>query len=660
MPLTEDMHSLLGEHGPLAEYIASFSPRPAQQQMAASICTALAQGDVLVCEAGTGTGKTFAYLVPALTSDKKIIISTGTRPLQDQLYLRDLPLVARALAASRRCAMLKGRSNYLCPHRLEQAELGGGFRSHQQQDQLQRIREWFKRSPDGDIAGMHDIAEDAPIWFQVTSTTDNCLGQECPELSVCPVMKARRAAQEADVLVINHYLLFSDMMLRDQGFGDLLPGVDALILDEAHQIPDIASEFFGQSLSSRQLVELINDSDSEYLRDAGDMPAFRDALRRLERSITGLRQAMGSVDKRIPLRVMLEKDSVSESLACLRDELHYVRHMLESLASRGKGLDSCWRRSNSLSEKLDLFFVTDDDQHICWCETSRHGFILHETPIEISEPFRQHMQTYDASWVFTSATLSVDNTFTHFTQRLGLHEPKTERWDSPFDFQRNACLYLPEEMPEPASRNFIAEVIERSLPVINACKGRTFILFTSYRALHEAARLIRTHKLDFPLLVQGDAPRNELLRQFRDYGNAILLGTGSFWEGVDVRGEALSCVIIDKLPFATPDDPVFQARAALMTKKGGSPFRDYQLPNAVIALKQGVGRLIRDQDDCGIMMLCDPRITSRAYGRIFLHNLPAMRRIRDVDEIIDFFESTSRIRSDADDTDNPVALPALN
>ena len=338
----------------------------------------------------------------------------------------------------------------------------------------------------------------------------------------------------------------------------------------------------------------------------------------------------------------------------MREELHYVQHLLETLATRSKGLDSCWRRSTALLEKLELFFAVDNEQHVCWCETSKHGFVLHETPIEIAESFRQHMQVYDAAWVFTSATLSVGGDFEHFTQRLGLQEPKTECWGSPFDFQRNACLYLPADMPEPASQNFISTVIDRSLPVIQACQGRTFLLFTSYRALHEAARLLQSRKLAFPLLVQGDAPRNELLQQFRAHGNAILLGTGSFWEGVDVRGEALSCVIIDKLPFATPGDPVLQARAELMTKRGGNPFRDYQLPNAVIALKQGVGRLIRDQNDRGVMMICDPRMTTKSYGRVFLQNLPAMRRIHGLAEIVDFFAADA-----SDPVDNHVVVSAL-
>lgn len=650
---------LLGENGPMVECIASFSPRPSQQQMASAVAEALKSREVLVCEAGTGTGKTFAYLVPALASDQKIIISTGTKNLQDQLFLRDLPVVVKAMDANRHCAMLKGRSNYICPYRLEQAQSGAGYFSPQQMDQLQRIRTWYSQSPDGDISGMREIAEDSPIWFQVTSTADNCLGQDCPDIACCPVVKARRLAQEADVVVINHYLLFSDMMLRDQGFGELLPGADALILDEAHQIPAIASDFFGQSLSSRQFMELINDSLADYQRDAADLPAFPDALTRLGRSVSELRQAMGRSQQRMPWYPLSNKTPVNESLTRLHEELVYVQHLLESLASRSKGLDGCWRRSTAVLEKLALFFGAENEQHICWCETSRHGFVLHETPIEIAEPFSKSMQAYDAAWIFTSATLSVGKGFEHFTARLGLQGVRTASWDSPFDFQRNACLYLPENMPQPASPGYVSAVIEASVPVIQACHGRTFILFTSYRSLHEAARQLRVLQLPYPLLVQGDAPRNELLLQFRSYGNAVLLGTGSFWEGVDVRGEALSCVIIDKLPFATPGDPVLQARAELMIKKGGNPFRDYQLPNAVIALKQGVGRLIRDHNDRGVMVLCDPRLTSKPYGRVFLQNLPAMNRIG-VDGIAGFFASGNSEVAVNQDSAEGLSIPVVS
>jgi len=624
---------MLGDEGPFAAHIPTFIPRPAQQQMAAAITEAMLNAEVLICEAGTGTGKTFAYLVPALLSGQRVIISTGTKNLQDQLFLRDLPTVVDALSVDRRCVMLKGRRNYLCPYRLAQAEQGSAFRSPQHIDQLQRIRAWYSRSTDGDISGMHEIAEDSPLWSEVTSTVDNCLGQDCPDLQVCPVVKARRAAQTADILIINHYLLFSDMLLRDQGFGELLPGADTLILDEAHQVADIASDFFSQTLSSRQLQELINDSLSEYREAAGDLPVFQDALIRVGRSITELRQALNGGPQRQPWKSLMQRADIGTLLGHLRDELQYVQHLLENLALRSKGLDACWRRSGELLQHLAVFIDADDDAHIRWCELSRHGFILHETPLDLAAPFQEKMQTYQAAWIFTSATLSVGNDFDYFSGRLGLDRARAHSWDSPFDYRRNACLYLPQKMPEPSSRGYVRAVVDAAIPVIEACQGRTFVLFTSYRALREATRLFQEAGLSYPLLVQGDAPKEELLRRFRQHGHAVLLGTGSFWEGVDVRGRTLSCVIIDKLPFATPDDPVLQARAELVRQNGGNPFRDFQLPNAVITLKQGVGRLIRDEHDRGVLMICDPRLTGKSYGRVFLQNLPPVaqfNRIADV------------------------------
>lgn len=645
----------LSASGPLAAYIPTFVPRQAQQQMAAAITRAMQAAETLICEAGTGTGKTFAYLVPALMSGQRVIISTGTKNLQNQLFLRDLPTVVNALGSKRRCVMLKGRRNYLCPYRLAQAEQGQAFRSRQQLDQLQRIRTWYSRSTDGDISGMRDIAEDSPLWLEVTSTVDNCLGQECPELNTCPVVRARRAAQSADILIINHHLLFSDMLLKDQGFGELLPGADTLILDEAHQIADIASDFFSQTVSSRQVQELLNDSLGEYRQGAGDMPGFEDALARTGRSISALRQSLNGGPQRQPWLALVKRSDIATRLHNLQDELQYVSYLLENLAVRSKGLDACWRRSIDLLQRLRVFVDADDEARIRWCELSRSGIILHQTPLDLAGPFREKMQAYQASWIFTSATLSVGNGFDYFSTRLGLTDARAHSWDSPFDYRRNACLLLPQAMPEPSSPAYVRAVVAAALPVIDACEGRTFVLFTSYRALREATQLFRQAALAYPLLVQGEAPKDELLHRFRQHGQALLLGTGSFWEGVDVRGRALSCVIIDKLPFAAPDDPVLQARAELVRQNGGNPFRDFQLPNAVISLKQGVGRLIRDEHDRGILMICDPRLTRKSYGRVFLENLPPMRRLDRIDEVRTFLEEDTVVARAADAENNNQA-----
>jgi ATP-dependent DNA helicase DinG len=629
---------LLGRDGPFAHLIKDFAPRPQQQEMALAVSTALENGEALVTEAGTGTGKTFAYLVPALMSGNKVVISTATKTLQDQLFHRDIPVVRKALDLPVTTALLKGRANYLCLYRLSQAESSGLFPSRQAIDQLRRIRTWAGRTRSGDIAEVDTIPEDAPVWHQVTSTTDNCLGQECPSFSDCHVVKARRTAQEADIVVINHYLLFADMLLRDEGFGELLPGFNAIILDEAHQLYEIASDFFGIFLSSRQILEFARDVVAEQLSEAGDMKELAEAANSLDSLVRSLRLSLGNIDQRAAWRSVSSRHEVKECINALQQQFLVLQEYLEAAAGRSKGLDNCWKRSIELNERLKQFEDVENQQAINWYETSRHGFTLHQTPLDISSTFHDCMERYHGSWIFTSATLAIGNSFDHFIQRLGITNATTGYWQSPFNFSQNALLYLPKAMPLPGETGYTNAVVEAALPVVKASKGRTFILFTSHRALKQAADMFRETELDYPLLIQGSAPRSELLDRFRTLGNAILLGTNSFWEGVDVRGPALSCVIIDKLPFATPDDPVLQARADVLKQQGRNAFMDYLLPNAVIALKQGAGRLIRDINDRGVLMLCDPRIIAKSYGRVFLHNLPPMSLTRSGEDVKAFFE----------------------
>jgi len=629
---------ILGRDGPLSGFIADFAPRPQQQAMAELVADTLDNDAILVTEAGTGTGKTFAYLVPALMSGSKVIISTGTKTLQDQLFHRDIPIVRQALDIPVTIALLKGRANYLCLHRLATAESSGLMPSRQAVDHLRTIRVWAGRTRSGDISEVDNIPENAPVWYQVTSTTDNCLGQECPSFSDCHVVKARRAAQEADIVVVNHYLLFADMMLKDEGFGELLPGFNAIILDEAHQLHEIASDFFGTFLSSRQLMEFARDVIAEHLREAGDMKVLAQAANHLEKTVKDLRLSFGVEEHRAAWRVISSKSAVREHMRELQEEMQNLQRLLEESASRGKGLDNCWKRSIDLNECINQFDDNTDQQSINWYETAKNGFTLHQTPMEISGTFHNCMNRYKSAWIFTSATLAIGNSFEHFMSKLGIQDAITEQWHSPFNFKENALLYLPKAMPMPAEGGYTAAVVEAALPVIKACGGRTFVLFTSHRALKQAAGLFNEAGLKYPLLIQGSAPRSELLDRFRSAGNAVLLGTNSFWEGVDVRGPALSCVIIDKLPFATPDDPVLQARADALKKQGGNAFMDYLLPNAVIALKQGTGRLIRDVDDRGVLMLCDPRIITKSYGKVFLHNLPPMTLTRSLDDVHEFFK----------------------
>ncbi|MFZ5593032.1 MAG: ATP-dependent DNA helicase [Pseudomonadota bacterium] len=608
--------------------------------MAEAVAKTLEDHGVLVSEAGTGTGKTYAYLVPAILSGKKIVISTGTKNLQDQLFHRDLPVVRKALGVPLRAALLKGRANYLCLHRLELAEIDGRGHTREHASVLQRIRDWAGRTRSGDIAEVGDVPEDSPLWYQVTSTADNCLGQDCPSYADCHVMKARRAAQEADLVVVNHHLLFADMALKDQGFGELLPGANAFIIDEAHQLPEVASNFFGVSLSSRQLLELADDTVTEHLCEAGDMSDLPTAAAELKKTVLDMRLALGGELRRASWREVSALPAVTTALPPLRAALATLHEKLKPAAVRGKGLESCERRAAELLARFDSLTGTRPANHVVWFETYTKSFVLNCTPLDIAPVFRDHMDVRKAGWIFTSATLAVGGRFDHFAGQLGLHDPVTSRWDSPFDFARNAVFYVPPDMPDPNSPQYTAAVVEAALPVLEASRGRAFMLFTSHRALQEAAKILQG-RVAWPLLIQGSAARGELLERFRALGNAILLGTGSFWEGVDVRGPALSCVIIDKLPFASPGDPVLQARLDVLRAKGGNPFMDHQLPAAVITLKQGVGRLIRDVHDRGVMMLCDPRLISKPYGKIFLDSLPPMRRTRKVENVRRFFEAVS-------------------
>jgi ATP-dependent DNA helicase DinG len=642
MPLdsmpAESLHAAacLGSDGELAREVPGFAARAQQQQMAAAVEAALADQTSLIVEAGTGTGKTFAYLVPALLSGRKVIVSTGTRHLQDQLFHRDLPTVRSALGVPLGAALLKGRANYLCHHRLATTRSEGRLAARQQVDQLERILDWSGRTRSGDIAELASVPEDAAIWPRVTSTAENCIGQQCEWFAKCHVLKARRAAQEADLVVINHHLLCADLALKEEGFGELLPGVDAFVIDEAHQLPDTAAQFFGASLSSRQLQELAQDSVTEYLRETAELEGLPELARHLERQLQDVRLAMGKGEQRAPWSRLANDPELQTRLGALRDALTDLAAALQSQAERSRGLDNCHQRAVKLQAALVQCTEQPPPDHIHWFETYRQSFRVNLTPLDVADTFSSRRHQLPSCWVFTSATLSVNGSFEHFARRLGLEDAATLQLDSPFDYRSNALFYVPQGLPEPAHEAYTDRVLDEAERIIRACGGRTFVLFTSYRALHIAQRRLRD-SCGFPLLVQGSAPRNELLERFRELGNAVLLGTSSFWEGVDVRGEALSCVIIDKLPFASPGDPVLQARIDALRERGGNPFMDEQLPHAVITLKQGVGRLIRDVDDRGVLVICDPRLLSKRYGRVFLNSLPDMQRSRDFARVAAFF-----------------------
>ncbi|PVV08374.1 MAG: helicase [gamma proteobacterium symbiont of Ctena orbiculata] len=631
-----DIAEIFGPEGWLAKRIEGFSYRPQQQEMAQAVGRVMDQGGVLICEAGTGTGKTFAYLVPALMSGLKTIISTGTKNLQDQLFHRDLPMVRQSLSSPVATALLKGRANYLCIHRLENTLHEELHLTKEQVGQLQMIREWSTGTKSGDIAEMKQVPEEAGIWPFVTSTTDNCLGQECSAYSTCHLMEARKRAQEADLVVINHHLLCADMALKGEGFGELLPSADCYILDEAHQLPDIAGNFFGDSISGRQLLELARDTVTEYHREANDLPEIPERAEGLQQATRDMRLAFGLEQRRGAWSEVAANPAVTTRLDRLLEAIEQLVQTLGAVEGRGKGLDSCRERCESALQRLHSIQENDDSESIRWFETHRQSFRLNVTPLEIAGIFQAVMQEHRASWIFTSATLAVGGSFEHFSKQLGLSEAETHCWDSPFDYPQQAVWYVPKDLPEPNSPAFNQAVSDLSIPILQASGGRAFLLYTSHKALQEAADYLK-EKLSYPMLVQGTAPRTELVEQFRKLGNAVLLGTSSFWEGIDVRGEALSCVIIDKLPFASPGDPVLQARIDALRKQGGNPFMAYQLPQAAIALKQGAGRLIRDERDRGVLALCDPRLLSKPYGKIFIRSLPPMTKTQDFNVIERFF-----------------------
>jgi ATP-dependent DNA helicase DinG len=635
-----DAADCLAADGPLAGELPGFAPRDPQQRMASAVQSALGSGSALIVEAGTGTGKTFAYLVPALLSGRRIIVSTGTRHLQDQLFHRDLPRVQSALGVPLRAALLKGRANYLCHHRLAVTRSDARLSSRQQVDQLERIFDWSGRTRSGDIAELASVAEDAAIWPRVTSSAENCLGQQCEWYSSCYVLRARRAAQEAELVVINHHLLCADLALKEEGFGELLPGADAFIIDEAHQLPDTAARFFGLSLSSRQLTELAQDSVTEYLRETACMEGLPERARHLEQQVQEVRLAMGEGDQRAPWSQLADTPRLGERLEALREALAALSDELRGQAERSRGLDNCHQRAIRLQALLSQCTVQPPSDYVHWFETWRASFRVNLTPLDVADNFSAGRNQLPRCWVFTSATLSVNGSFEHFARRLGLEDAATLQLDSPFDYRNNALFYVPRGLPEPSDAHYTDQVLTHAEHIIRACGGRSFVLFTSYRALQIAERRLQGH-CPFPLLVQGSAPRSELLERFRQLGNAVLLGTSSFWEGVDVRGEALSCVIIDKLPFASPGDPILQARITALRQRGGNPFMDEQLPHAVITLKQGVGRLIRDCSDRGVLVICDPRLLSRRYGRMFLNSLPDMRRTRELADVEAFFTTAT-------------------
>ncbi|MGA9665404.1 MAG: ATP-dependent DNA helicase [Gallionella sp.] len=636
-----EVERFFSEQSPLANEVASFRPRAQQREMALKVAEAIRNNEILVVEAGTGTGKTFAYLVPALLAGGKVIISTGTKNLQDQLFQKDLPMVRDALKAPVSVALLKGRANYVCHYHLARTETDGMFKTREDIKHLGRIKGYAKVSDSGDKSGLADVPENAPIWMQVTSTRDNCLGQECPNHKECFVLKARSDAMNADIVVVNHHLFFADVMLRDEGVAELLPACNTVIFDEAHQLPETASLFFGESLSTTLLLDLARDTRIEAAASAKDFAPLPKACDELDKAARDLRLVFKK-EGRMPTIATEGFKEWPGALKTLAEKLTQLDGLLKKQAERSEGLENCWQRAQALAQQLVKWQGAGEPDQVRWLEVFHHSLQLNTTPLSIAEIFEKQIGGSARAWIFTSATLAVKQDFSLYQTEMGLLKAKTACWDSPFDYAEHALLYVPANLPEPNSEGYTEAVVQAALPLIEASKGRAFLLFTSLRAMQRAHDILIAEfdrrGWEYPLLLQGEGSRNELLTRFRDHGNAVLLGSQSFWEGVDVRGEALSLVIIDKLPFAPPDDPVLAARIALLNKQGRNAFMEYQLPRAIITLKQGAGRLIRDETDRGVLMICDPRIITKHYGKRIWQSLPPMKRTRVEAEAVAFFK----------------------
>lgn len=640
---TASAAQILGENGPFAERIDNYSVRDAQLRMAESIEATISNKQTLLAESGTGTGKTFAYLVPALLSGKKTLVSTGTKHLQEQLFHRDIPAVVDSLQLSAKVSLLKGRSNYLCLQRMMQTRGSARRFDKKQLTELEAISVWVSKTKDGDVGGLKDVPEDSRIWPLVTSTVDNCIGQSCSYFEDCYVNKARKAALASDVIVVNHHLFFADKALKNDGFGALLPDVETVIFDEAHQLPDIASNFLGTSFSSWQVMELANDTRAAELKERSSISKLVTTADELDKIIADYRLSLGLNERRVSwVDLINEIPNLPKKLTALADKLTEFSDVLEHASVAGEALTRCYERALELSQ--DCHKLADDSGNqevVRWVEVARRTFRIHETPLDIGNELNAYFGNQAQARIFTSATLSIDGDFTHYQQLVGLdNDVVTNTWDSPFDYFNQAVLYVPEGMPQPKEDGFVDALYDQVLPVLTASEGGAFVLFTSFRIMQQFEEKLLDS--EFNVLTQGATSKREMLKDFVEKPKAVLLGTMSFWEGVDVPGEALRCVVIDKLPFESPFDPVIKARLNAMQEAGQNSFMEYQVPRAVITLRQGAGRLIRSTEDNGVLMICDARLRTTRYGRVFLNSLPRMRRTADREKVCGFLRRMTK------------------
>lgn len=630
--------SAFAQEGELAQQINGFQPRPAQVQMAQAIADVAEVQGQLVVEAGTGTGKTFAYLVPAMLAEEKAIVSTGTKNLQEQLFFKDLPLVKKALGSHKTIALLKGRANYLCLYRLAQHTRHTHLVDSTALGELTRVKKWSNSTKTGDVGELDDIAEDARILPFVTSTVDNCLGRDCPDYEDCYLVKARKEAMDADLVVVNHHLFFADAALKDTGFGELIPEAQTIIFDEAHQIPDVATQYFGETVSSRQIQEMCKDIEAiqkTALKDANQLSLAAEKLR------------LVTADLRIMFPVQpskgnwfeqLRREDIQSQMDAIQNAMDLLYEVTKVNLGREKALDALFERCSMTRSKLRKMLEVNQLGVSLWFETTPKHISLHLTPLSIAKKFAAMVEEEERTWVFTSATISVDGSCQHFKKQLGLNDAQDLILDSPFDYQQQSLLCVPRYLPEASSKERTAALVDIAVRIVEASQGNCFLLFTSHAMMRRVAEQLE-EEVDNPILVQGQTSKRVLLEQFLEEEQAVLLATGAFWEGVDVRGDKLTCVMIDKLPFASPDEPLLQARNEDARKRGENPFASMQIPQAVITMKQGAGRLIRDVKDRGVLVVCDPRLVYKDYGKTFLGSLPDMRRTRDLDEAMKFLKN---------------------
>ena len=630
---------ILGPDGPFVTALENFHVRTQQQQMGSEIESLITtdQG-VLVAESPTGTGKTLAYLVPVVSSNKTAIISTATRHLQDQVFYKDLPLVLKTLNVKKRTCLLKGRSNYLCLHRLHTHAAVEAARNSRHDKKYQTICEWSNQTPTGDINDLQVLEETSVLRPLITSNTDNCLGSECTHFNDCFVRKARLKALESDIVVVNHHLYLANMILKEDGLGQLLPRADVLIFDEAHSLPEIASMQLSRSISSRQIIQLASDLKSKLLESKHGLEELFACCDNLEKQMTTVMKHLSKPVKS-EAQAFFENSHSRAAFQALLDLLDLTAQMLK-VRGDDKDYELLYLRATHCSELLGecLYSEHEQEKYFCWVEAGKLYFRINQTPIELDQFGTKLSHAQSVSSVLVSATLSSAGDFSYFCEQLALSDCKTRSWASPFDYKKQCRLYLPTDLPEPRHPDYTATLLEHAVSLINLFGGRLFFLFTSHHAMESMYPQLQK-RIDYPILKQGQMPKHDLIDKFKSLGNAVLLGTSSFWEGVDVKGSTLSCVIIDKLPFASPDEPVLKARMKRMEEAGRNPFMHYQIPQMVISLKQGIGRLIRDEKDYGVVMLGDSRLTTKRYGAKVLQALPAIPRVSEWEDIVQFYKT---------------------